>query len=528
VRLSVKLYGGTDVLTRAGGIFNTVGMAWQFRWGGGLETEREEDMRRSRALIRGFFRLKPVVVLLGAFALTGCASAVAIRVPQAGPDAACVIPAPDREVLVGVALSGGGSRAALFGGAGLEALGRLPAPGGGSVLEQVTYLSSVSGGSVAATAYASRKPPRQTPVLTPQGAMTAEYEAFFAEYQRQLAQDFEGALLRRQLLSFRWLNSSLAARSLAEVMAERLLGQATFADLARREARGDSPRLIVNTTLYNSGRRLALTTLPPEASRYDFYADLRASMARRELTAEFPPAFLQRWGKLLTLTPMELGIDLCPVRLAGAVAASASFPPLVGPITFRVGETDLYWHMGDGGLYENQGFESLLFVFLKKLQDQTARRALILLFDSSFPFSVGERRLTKRSQPFSLWNYDYTRIPSIMEQRASTYQALFFRSMQLEGVFPDDQTIRIVQLRHTDAQWQPDLSDLPEACRRVDPPFESPMAVAEHLAEISTRFWLASPCDRQLLQVAAAKVVAQHRPEVTAFLQGRAANRAGR
>jgi hypothetical protein len=95
--------------------------------------------------------------------LTGCASAVAIRVPQAGTDAACVTPAPDREILVGVALSGGGSRAALFGGAGLEALGRLPAPGGGSVLEQVAYLSSVSGGSVAAAAYASQKPPRETP-----------------------------------------------------------------------------------------------------------------------------------------------------------------------------------------------------------------------------------------------------------------------------------------------------------------------------------------------------------------------------
>jgi hypothetical protein len=97
-------------------------------------------------MIRGFFWLKAGVVLLGALVLTGCASAVAIHVPKAGPDTACVTPAPDWEVLVGVALSGGGSRAALFGAAGLEALGRLQAPGGGSVLEQVAYLSSVSGG----------------------------------------------------------------------------------------------------------------------------------------------------------------------------------------------------------------------------------------------------------------------------------------------------------------------------------------------------------------------------------------------
>ena len=147
-----------------------------------------------------------------------------------------------------------GSRAAIFGAAGLEALGRLGDPSGGSVLEQVTYQSSVSGGSVAATYYASQKPPRETPVLTPDGAVTAAYETFFAGFTEKVSQDFEGALLWRQLLSFRWLNSSLAARSFAKVMAERLLG----------------------------------------------------------------------------------------------------------PITFHVGEEDLYWHTGDGGLYETQGLESLL------------------------------------------------------------------------------------------------------------------------------------------------------------------------
>jgi hypothetical protein len=483
-------------------------------------------MRRSRAMIGGFPWARAGVVLLCAVILTGCASAVAFRVPKAGPDTACITPAPDRDVLVGVALSGGGSRAAIFGAASLEALGRLRAPGGGSVLEQVTYLSSVSGGSVAATYYASQKPARQIPVLTPEGALTDDYQAFFTGFTEKVSQDFESALLWRQLLAFRWLNSSLAARSLAEVMAQHLLGQTTFADLAQREARGDSPQLIINTTLYNSGRRLALTTLPPDASHYDFYKDLRASMAQRGSTTAFPPAFLKRWERLLTLTPLDLGIDVCPIRLAGAVAGSASFPPLVGPITFHVGDEDIYWHTGDGGLYENQGFESLLFVFLKRLQEKTARRALIIAFDSSFPFDVGERQLTRRAQPFSLWNYDYTRIPSIMEQRASTYQALFLRSMQLEGVFPDNQTVRVMQLRHTDAEWQPDLSDLPTVCRQADPPLDSPTAVVERIAEISTRFWLASACDRQLLAAAAAKVVAQHQQEIVEFLEGRAASRA--
>lgn len=35
-RNSIKLYGSTGVQTRSGGDFNTVGAAWQYRWGGGL------------------------------------------------------------------------------------------------------------------------------------------------------------------------------------------------------------------------------------------------------------------------------------------------------------------------------------------------------------------------------------------------------------------------------------------------------------------------------------------------------------
>ena len=35
-RQSVKLYGSTGVLTRRGGDFDAVGIAWQYRWGPGL------------------------------------------------------------------------------------------------------------------------------------------------------------------------------------------------------------------------------------------------------------------------------------------------------------------------------------------------------------------------------------------------------------------------------------------------------------------------------------------------------------
>jgi hypothetical protein len=134
---------------------------------------------------------------------------------------------------------------------------------------------------------------------------------------------------------------------------------------------------------------------------------------------------------------------------------------------------------------------------------------------------VGTRLLSRRAEPFSLFNYDFSRIPSIMEERATAYQALFFRSLQMEGVFPDPQTLRLILVRHIDAEWSPDLSDLPAACRAESPPLTSPVQVRERIAEIPTRFYIASECDRQLLATAAAKVVAAKRPEIEEFMAGR-------
>ncbi len=140
----------------------------------------------------------------------------------------------------------------------------------------------------------------------------------------------------------------------------------------------------------------------------------------------------------------------------------------------RIGEEEAYWHAGDGGLYENSGIESLLFLYLNQLQAKRTKRALIIALDSSFPFSVGEQRLTRRSLPFSLLTFDFSRVPSIMEERALTYQALFFRSLQLEGVFPDSKTITVIALRHTDVKWAADMSDLPPACRAEPNPLQTP------------------------------------------------------
>src|SRR5262245_15520074 len=450
--------------------------------------------------------------------LAGCASSRHYTVKRADPVVPCQVQVPERPLLLGVALSGGGSRAALFGASGLEALAGVRTADGASLIEKISQVSSVSGGSIAATYYALKKPGRDVGVLEADGTLSSAYRTFFEQYRAAVSQDFETALIWRQLLSFRWVNSALAARSLAEILYQKLFADARVEDIVAREKAGESPGLIINTTLYNNGRRLVATGLPSEAFNYGFFGDLERALQKRGQPMEVPPFVRERWNLLRPVTPPDIHMDPCSIRLAAAVSASASFPPVVGPLTLQVEGEKTYWHAGDGGLYENQGIETLLFLYLKQLQVKQAKRALVVVFDSSYPFSVGERILGRRSAPFSLLSFPVSRIPSIMEERASTYQVLFFRTLQIEGVFPDSKTITGILLRHTDAKWAADMSDLPSACKAERKPLDSPEAVRERIAEIPTALYLPSECDRQLLITAAQKLVAEHRGAILQFL----------
>ena len=432
----------------------------------------------------------------------------------------CVTPAQDHDVLIGLAVSGGGTRAALFAAGAMEALSKIRVgPEQRSLLEQVSYISSVSGGSMASSYYVVRKPAQAIPMLTQDGAITQEYQDFFNRFKKDMAFDLEGVLLRRQLFRLRWINPAWTAWSLSEVLNESYLSGMTFKDLAPREAQGDSPRLIVNTTLYNNGRRFVLSTLPPEASQYDVFVDLNRASATRQFDEEGERLLRARWDSLLSVKPQDIKLDICTVKVAGAVVGSMSFPPVVGPISFRVEGQEEYWHVGDGGLSDNTGAESLLMVFLKKLQEGKARRVLIISFDSSFPFSVGGEELSHRAEGFTLFSYDFSRIPSIMEERATAYRSLFLRIAQRQGLLPDRNQLGFVTLRHTDAEWKEDMSDLPESCRETEGTMKAPREVIRRLAGIATRLYLPSRCDRDLAVAAAAKVVAQNEAKIRKFLE---------
>jgi hypothetical protein len=156
--------------------------------------------------------------------------------------------------------------------------------------------------------------------------------------------------------------------------------------------------LLVNTTLYNDARRFVVSTLDREELRFDFVREMERSRGTKAVDEETERLLQDRWETLQSQTPGDLHLDVCSIKVSSAVAASMSFPPVIGPITFRVGDQDPYWHAGDGGLSDNSGAETLFMVALKKLQEGKARRALIISLDSSFPFDVGGKSLSFRSR----------------------------------------------------------------------------------------------------------------------------------
>ena len=85
----------------------------------------------------------------------------------------------------------------------------------------------------------------------------------------------------QQSAFFRAFNPTKAAFSLAEAWDARFFHDMTFERLYARERAGDSPRIILNGTSYNSGRRFAMTTLPASDFDYDFVKRLLDDLVAR-------------------------------------------------------------------------------------------------------------------------------------------------------------------------------------------------------------------------------------------------------
>lgn len=205
-------------------------------------------------------------------------------------------------IFVGVAMSGGGSRAGNFSAAVLLELEKL------GLLEHVTAISSVSGSSLTAAYYGLY------------GNDTKRWNA--PEVRKRLLTDFEARWLGRWFLPHNaaryWTSNFTRSDIMEQVLDNNLFGGKTFSAMSN-----GGPRILINATSLTTGRR------------YVFSDE--------------------------TFDAMKSRLDTFPV--SNAVMASSAFPGAFHDVTlkdYHISPQGHYEHLFDGGPSDNLGVNTLL------------------------------------------------------------------------------------------------------------------------------------------------------------------------
>jgi predicted acylesterase/phospholipase RssA len=241
---------------------------------------------------------------------------------------------------IGLALSGGGFRAAAF---HLGVLRGLRARG---LLDQVEVVSGVSGGALLAAAWVAHQ---------------GDLDAFTDRMRRALARDLKPRVLWAALRPDRFARLLADPRySLTEVLAA-VLDRDLFHGATLGSLRGRRPRLILSATCVNHGTGWRFT---PE-----------------------------RMGDWILATQSREVLDAFP--LARAVACSAAFPGGFAPVVLKgalfagsdVAPREVM--LTDGGVDDNLG--------VLALPDECTR---VVVSDGSFPFATDTRPLDRFGLPY--------------------------------------------------------------------------------------------------------------------------------
>jgi len=266
----------------------------------------------------------------------------------------------DRENLVILAFSGGGTRAAAFAYGVLEELRRTEVILAGGrrlrALDEVDIITGVSGGSFTALAYGLHG------------------EKLFDFYEQAfLKRDVQGELVFRflsprywsALWSEQWGRSELAAQLYDEI----LFHGATFHDLDRR----DGPLIVATATDISTGSRVAFTQADFDllCSDVDSVPLSRAAAASSAVPLVLSPVTFNNYG------------GTCGWRFPSWAQAMRSGDPLARPAgralqrfremdSFQDSKNRPYVHLVDGGLADNVGMRGVL----EALEQVEAARSL--------------------------------------------------------------------------------------------------------------------------------------------------------
>jgi hypothetical protein len=295
-------------------------------------------------------------------------------------------PSPLRDQTnVVLAISGGGSRSAVFAAGVMEQLAHIPDPRtpGKSVLENTRVISAVSGGSVAGAYYTLYKPDRFVGVDDKAkffqqfiGNMTTDFNVRgFVHY---VTHPWEGVL--------RYYTRYKFGPTLSNTFDDFLFQGATFDNLLERERSGTSPHLILNATDLNTGRRFVFTNL--NTSRQMSLSPTDAGLAARSANGSAGITALARVAAAPMFQPKgfdQIDSDIGIFRIATAVTASSAYPVVPGPIslvnyaTIQRSGKESFVHVGDGGTTDNYGVDSLLSLYFSQVAQGRGNRRLVII-----------------------------------------------------------------------------------------------------------------------------------------------------
>ena len=344
---------------------------------------------------------------------------------------------------IGLAISGGGSRAANFGGAVMLELQQR------GLLNQVDVISGVSGGTLPAVYYGL-------------GDKAGPFDA--EAVRKTLGYDFQRNWLWRWLLPhniFRfWFTDFTRSDIMVQVFNAHLTHKAIFADLRPH------PKILLNSTVHNDHTRFTFTD--------DRFASLHSNLATYHIanavnaSSAFPGAFddvtLEKYSPQDPAALKALGVD--PVR---------------------------YFHLYDGGPIDNLGIQALVEYLNRNVTGPRGAKAfpnscLIFVVDATPASEHPELNLVQSSRRFADYFINTNVFDAMDAMLIESRRSNLVRSgippekqdQEVRGHFSiNDQTgcgceIRHIALRH--------LAYMPESA-------ESP-GLAYRATRINTKFWL--------------------------------------
>ncbi|WP_447600372.1 patatin-like phospholipase family protein [Nitrospira sp. Nam80] len=346
---------------------------------------------------------------------------------------------------VGLAISGGGSRAANFGAAAMLELQRR------GLLEQVDVISGVSGGTLPAVYYG---------LGDKAGTFTEQ------AVRRALGHDFQSSWIRRWFLPqniFRyWLSDFTRSDVMVQVFNNQLYHEATFADLRMH------PKILLNSTVHNDHTRFTFTD-----DRFDLLHSVLASY-----------------------------------HVANAVNASSAFPGAFQDVTLQWYMTPThYLHLYDGGPIDNLGVQAVLEYLNRNIAGTSLDRlfpkgCLIVVVDATPASEHPELNGEQSSRTFIDYFIDTNALDAmdsmLLESRRTLLERMDIptskQDRELRGRIPVNDLrqcgceVRHVALRH-----------LMYVQNTEDP------ELAERVTRIKTKFWIGDEEQNDLFQ--AAKVI---------------------